>query len=90
MFPLGKLLNGITLHLGNQEYLENVHIYANFCGTLISWKAYKALQILPPHHPQPIPSPIVHMAILSPVHTTSTVPLTAQHITSDYPTLLDG
>ena len=85
-FPLGKL----PVHLGNQEYQEDVHIYLNVRGTLISWKACKALHILPPHYPQPIPSLIVHMATLSPVHTTSTVPLIAQHITSEYPTLFDG
>ena len=88
MFPLGKL--PVTLCLGNQEYLENVQIYPNIHGTLISWKACKALQILPPYYPQPIPSPTVHMANLSPLHTTSTVSLTAQHITSEYPTFFDG
>ena len=88
MFPLGKL--PVTLRLGNQEYLEDVHIYPNVRDTLISWKACKALHILPPHYPQPTPSPIVHMATLSPLHTTSTVPLTAQHITLEYPTLFDG
>ena len=80
----------VTLCQGNQEYLEDVHVYPNVCGTLISWKACKALQILPPHYPQPIPSPTVHMATLSPLHTTSTILLTAQHITSEYPTLFDG
>ena len=30
------------------------------------------------------------MATLSPLHTTSTVPLTAHYITSEYPTLFDG
>ena len=88
MLPLGKL--PVTLCLGNQEYLEDIHIYPKVHGTLISWKACKALHISPPHYPQPIPLPIVHMATLSPLYTTSTAPLTAQHITSEYPTLFDG
>ena len=88
MFSLGRL--PVTLRLGNQEYLEDVPIYLNVHGTLISWKARKALHILPPHYPQPIPSPIVlHMATLSPLHTTSIVPLTAQYITSEYLTFFD-
>ena len=86
MFPLGKLL--VTL-CGNQEYLEDVHIYPNVRGTLITWKACKALHILPPYYPQLIPLLIVHMATLSPLHTTFTVPLAAQHITSEYPTLFE-
>ena len=75
MFPLGKL--PVTLCLDNQEYLEDVQIYLNVHGTLISLKACKTLQILPPHYPQLIPLPAVHMATLSSLQTTSTVPLTA-------------
>ena len=41
MFPLGKL--PVILRLGAKTYLEDIHIYPNVCGTLISWKACKAL-----------------------------------------------
>ena len=49
MFPLGKL--PVTIRLGNRAYLEDIHIYPNVRGTLLSWKACKALQILPPRTP---------------------------------------
>ena len=42
MFPLGKL--PVTLCLGDKNYQDDVHIYPNVHGTLISWKANKALQ----------------------------------------------
>ena len=64
MFPLGKL--SVTLSLGNKNYLEDIHIYPNVCGTLISWKACKALQILPPCYPQPILIPTIHEVTRAP------------------------
>ena len=39
MFPLGKL--PVTVRLGNHAYLEDIHIYPNVRGTLLSWKACK-------------------------------------------------
>ena len=34
MFPIGKL--PVTLRLGNSLYLDNIHIYPNVYGTLLS------------------------------------------------------
>ena len=84
MFPLGKL--PVTIRLGNHAYLEDIHIYPNVCGTLLSWKACKALQILPPSYSNPIPSLTVHKVSLS----SPLAPLTVQNVTSQYPTVFDG
>ena len=84
MSPLGKL--PVTIRLGNHTYLEDIHIYPNVRGTLLSWKACKALQILPSHYPNPIPSPALHKVNLS----SSLAPLTVQNVTSQYPTVFDG
>ena len=86
MYPIGKL--PVTLCLGSSLYLDNIHIYPNVHGTLLSWKACKALQILPPCYPNPISTPSVHEVTLS--SPTSTTPLTVDHIISEYPTVFDG
>ena len=86
MFPIGKL--PVTLCPGNSLYLDNIRIYPNVHGTLLLWKACKALQILSPCYPNPISTPSVHEVTLSSL--TSTTPLTVDHISSEYPTVFDG
>ena len=86
MYPIGKL--PVTLCLGSSLYLDNIHIYPNIHGMLLSWKACKALQILPPCYPNPISTPSVHEVTLS--SPTSTTPLIVDHIISEYPTVFDG
>ena len=51
MYPIGKL--PVTLALGGQKYMEDLHIYPNIKGVLLSWKAAKGLNILPPSYPHP-------------------------------------
>ena len=45
IFPLGRL--PVTFYLGSTEYHNHLHIYPDIHGTILSWKACKALQILP-------------------------------------------
>lgn len=52
MQPLGKLL--ISVKLGAQHLDEEFHIYPAVSGILLSWKAAKNLNILPPQYPKPI------------------------------------
>jgi len=88
MFPIGKL--PATLCLGDKKYQDDVHIYPNVHGTLISWKACKALQILPSCYPNPISSPTVQEVTLSlSPNPTSVAPLTAHHAMSEFPTVFD-
>ena len=54
MFPLGKL--PVTFRLGSTEYHDDLHIYPDIYGTILSWKACKALRILPPCYPSPMSS----------------------------------
>ena len=56
MYPIGKLT--VTFKLGTREHKEELHIYPNVSGVIMSWKATKALGILPEHYPKPIPQVI--------------------------------
>jgi len=47
-----------------QEYTDDVHTYPNIPGTILSWKAAKALAILPEHYPQPSPLPVVGNSVV--------------------------
>lgn len=52
LHPLGKL--PVKLHLGSRDFEEDLHIYPNISGALLSWKVYKWLGILPDHYRYPI------------------------------------
>ena len=52
MCPLRKL--PVKIQLGCYEHSEELHIYPNISGTLLSWKACKSLGILPDCYPNPI------------------------------------
>ena len=45
MYPIRKL--PVTLRLGGWKYVDDLHIYPNVTGVLLSWKAAKGLNILP-------------------------------------------
>ena len=51
MEPIGKI--SLTFQLGNKKHTDEVHVYPNVFGLLISWKAAKNLGILPECYPQP-------------------------------------
>ena len=53
MQSLGKML--IKFSLEGKEHSEDMHIYPNVSGIIISWRAAKALGILPEHYSKPIP-----------------------------------
>ena len=52
LYPLGKI--PVHLQLGCHEYDDELHIYPNISGALLSWKTCKGLGILPDHYPKPI------------------------------------
>ena len=80
MHPVGKL--PIILKLGSKELPDELHIYPDVCGVLISWKTCKGLGILPDCYPYP------------PVNSTSmneSAPLlTKDSIITEFPTVFDG
>ena len=51
MQPMGKL--PVTFHLQGRQHKEDMHIYSDVSGVIMSWKAAKSLSILPSHYPQP-------------------------------------
>ena len=80
MHPVGKL--PITLKLGSKEFPDELHIYPNVCGVLISWKACKGLGILPDCYPHP-PVNIINVNEAAPL-------LTKDSIITEFPTVFDG
>ena len=54
-YTLGKML--VKFQLGDKEYSNDIHIYPSMSGVIISWKAAKALGILPKHYPAPLLPP---------------------------------
>ena len=56
MKPLGNL--PITFQLQGQTHREDMHIYPEISGVIMSWKATEGLNILPVHYPNPIPAAV--------------------------------
>ena len=52
MTPIGKL--PVQIKIDNHIHKDELHIYPNIKGILISWKSCMALSILPPSYPEPI------------------------------------
>ena len=67
--PISKL--PVQIKIRNHTHKDELHIYPNIEGVLISWKACKALSILPQSYPEPTKV----------CNITSTE--TAQHLTSE-------
>jgi len=98
MHPVGKL--PIRLKLGDREFSDELHIYPNVCGILISWKACKNLGILPECYPHPpvTTNTVSTIATLTPTALnssptdtdTQTLPLDKDSIVAEFPSVFDG
>ena len=93
MKPLGKL--PITFQLQGQTHSEDMHIYPEISGVIMSWKATKGLNILPVHYPDPIPAAgTITTSALTPVDVNSVSTLTPSQIPSEivktFPSVFDG
>jgi len=53
MTPLGRI--PVIIRLRQATYEDNIHIYPGIAGALLPWQVARALRILPPCYPQPIP-----------------------------------
>ena len=84
MYPIRKL--PVTLALGGRKYVEDLHIYPNVKGVLLSWKAAKGLNILPKSYPHPSN----HQATNS-ITTTATAnhAVTSQQIMNEFSSVFD-
>ena len=54
MCPIGKMC--VHFQLAGKEHKEDMYIFPTLDGVIMSWKAAKALNVMPPHYPLPSPS----------------------------------
>lgn len=90
MQPMGRL--PVTFHLQGRQHKEDVHIYPDVQGVIMSWKAAKSLSILPSHYPQPMPIrtiPVTHTSEVKMINAT-TSSSEERTVVSKYPTVFDG
>ena len=87
---MGKL--PITFHLQGRQHKEDMHIYPDVSGVIMSWKAAKSLSILPSHYPQPTPIFTTPATLTSDVKVVNASTDTSEECTliSKYPTVFDG
>ena len=85
MYPIRKLL--VTLALGGQKYVEDLHIYPSVKGVLLFWKAAKGLNILPKSYPHPSNHPTTNLITTT---TTANHAVTSQQIMNEFPSVFDG
>ena len=85
MQPMGKL--PVTFHLQGRQHKEDMHIYPDISGVIMSWKAAKSLSILPSHYPQPTPIFTIPATLTSDVKVFNTTTNTSKESTviSKYP-----
>ena len=94
MHPMGKL--PVHLKLGNKEFADELHIYPDVCGMLISWKACKSLGILPDCYPHPLVATAVTQTqpldppSISTTHVSTTSSLTKDSVVAEFPMVFDG
>ena len=87
---MGKL--PVTFHLQGRQHKEDMHIYPDVSGVIMSWKAAKSLSILPSHYPQPTPIFTIPATLTSDVKVFNTTTNTSKESTviSKYPTVFNG
>ena len=57
MRSIGKI--AVTFQLGRKTYTDDLHIYPEVTGVLLSWRAAKGLSILPECYPRPINTTLI-------------------------------
>ena len=92
MTPIGKLPT--TFVLQGRQHCEDMHIFPEVKGVMISWKACKVLGILPQCYPTPQPpvpaNPPIPPSIRS-INTTTMEPSPAtDQLIAAFPTVFDG
>ena len=89
MYPLGKL--PVKFKLGSHEHNDELHIYPDISGALLSWKACKGLGILPDCYPHPISQTQHLVKRLNPTITDDNIslPLTIDKVIKEFPTVFD-
>ena len=90
MYPLGK--TPVKIQLGCYEHSEELNIYPNISGTLLSWKACKNLGILPDCYPNPITPKQQNINQITKHTKTLSIPElpTLDNIMKEFPSVFDG
>ena len=82
MKSTGKMC--VQFRIAGKEHNEDVYIFSNMRGVIISWKVARALSILPSHYPQPL----LHQASLEPcINATSATQASPQPHKCRHPSL---
>ena len=79
--PIGKL--PVQIKIANHMYKDELHVYPNIEGVLVSWKACKALNILPQSYPEP-------MKVCNVTSTETAQHLTSESLIQEFPSVFDS
>ena len=91
---MGKL--PVNLKLSNKEFADELHIYPNVGGVMISWKACKALAYyqtaIRTHLLAPMLShPVFRSPLINTISANTATPLlTKDSVITEFPTVFDG
>ena len=84
-----------TVSIGSRSVEDQFHIYGSISGALLSWKTAKALGILPPRYPEPLPE-VLESSSVKAIHVPSsrilvhTHQVTKEDLINEFPTVFDG
>ena len=88
MSPVGRLPLNITL--GDTTYKDELHIYPEVHGILLSWKTSRGLKILPASYPSPSAHPPSTRSITTSTEQRQQLPVTSDEIMKEFPSVFDG
>ena len=88
MSLIGK--SPVNITIGNSIYRDDIHVYTEVNGILLSWKTCKGLHILPLRYPEPIESPSTKAVMMQPAPTPSHAhPITSDDIIAEFPSVFN-
>ena len=88
LLPVGRLPINITL--GDTTYKDELHIYPEVHGILLSWKTSRGLKILPASYPSPSAHPPSTRSITTSTEQRQQLPVTSDEIMKEFPSVFDG
>ena len=81
MTPTGK--RPVQIKIGNHTHKDELHIYPNVKGVLMSWGMCMALSILPPSYPQ-------HIKVQTITSSETTQQVTSQNLINEFPRVFNN
>ena len=93
MHPVGRLpCLPVCFKIGDKQHFDDLHIYPNVTGTLMSWKTCRELRILPDCYPN---QTITSTTVRSVANTIATppdtcLPLDKHSVVQEFPTVFNG